>query len=119
MSNTKRATGVKTTSPKTTSPAEPFDLDAFEAEAASGREPFKFKLGGEEFVLPHLQTLDWKDSLSLGSDGLMGAQELLRRSLGDDYERFEAKNLSVQGYNRVMQAWGEHSGATTERSAGW
>lgn len=85
-------------------PREPeaFDLDAFEAEA--NRQPFRFRLGGDEFEAAHAESLDWHDIRSLD------ASDLFLIALGDDRESFEAKRLSTGGYKALQRRYFEHSG---------
>lgn len=96
-----------------------FDLDACEREQHG--EPFRFALGGREFVLPRFDGLDRRVLDAMGDGDLAFARAALAAGLGDQREAFEALPLSMAGYNRLVREWTAHAGVEpgeSPRSAG-
>jgi hypothetical protein len=93
---------------KTGGAAVLFDLDAYEAEAT--RAPFTFTLGGKDFEMPHMGTLDWHHGLD-GDGNPIGLtiHETMRLGLGDQWEKFDKLKLSSAGYNELWRRWSKHS----------
>jgi hypothetical protein len=88
-----------------------FDLDSLAAEA--GAEPFRFRLGGEEFTLPAATDLDWRDARALERGELETAFPAL---LGDQYERFAAQPLGVGKLAKLIEGYMRHQGLTPGES---
>lgn len=84
------------------------DLDAYQAEAR--KEPFRFRLGGAEFELPHMSDMDWQ--VAIGDDGIEAptGHELLRKAIGDRWDEFVGLKLTAGGYSELQRRWHKHSG---------
>jgi hypothetical protein len=86
-----------------------WDLDAYAAEAQ--KEPFRFRLGGTAFTVPHISDIDWL-SVAGGEDfgAMPTGHELLKLALGDQWKAFTDIPLSSEGYNELQRRWHRHSG---------
>ncbi len=102
-------TGQKRTVPVPVAGDDVFDLDAYAAEAR--QEPFRFRLGGQEFAAAHMRDINWQ---GIAGEEEFGAprtgHELLKLALGDQWEKFEQIGLSSGGYNELQRRWHEHCG---------
>jgi hypothetical protein len=85
-----------------------FDLDAVEAEAAF--EPFRFRLGGRAFTLPHLRMLDRRVVAAADQGDFAAMDAAFRQGLGEDYEAFNQLPLSLHALDALFRGWLEHSG---------
>lgn len=95
-----------------------FDVDALVAEA--GRKPFRFKFGGETYVLPPSPPLKVVDALSGEQDPaamttamilLMGPEQW-RRLLASD------ANLDAPTMTAIMDKYAAHGGMTVPNLSG-
>lgn len=89
-----------------------YDLDAAIREDRG--EPFTFKFGGQEFTLPHQKDVDKTTLLVADGEGGSAILDSLRIALGNEqWGRFDAIPLSIDGVNKIYAAWNEHSGVTS------
>jgi hypothetical protein len=102
---------MTTRSPRNVRAAKPkaaFDLDAVEAEEAG--EPFPFKFGGHEYVLPHVQDMDRKVLVAADQGEKAAMDELFRTGLGDDYELFNEQPMKLRTLEALFKNWLKHCG---------
>lgn len=92
---------------------EAFDLDALEKEALAEKEtkPFRFVLGGKEWSLPPFGTLDRKAITGVSEDDPESMMSAFREALSEEkYREFDKLPLTIDGLNKLQEAWAEHSG---------
>ena len=89
MSNTQR--------PKVKTPA-PFDLDALEREDTPA--PYRFTLGGREYVVAtDPQEVEWQKLAAVGDDAI----ELMRLLLDEkDFEEFNKQKMPIWKLRRLV-----------------
>ena len=83
-----------------------YDLDAAIREDLGAT--FTFTAGGREFVLPHMKDVP-KAALD-APDGLPGILASLKIALGGQWRVFDKVPLTVDGINKLYEAWSKHSG---------
>jgi len=91
----------------------PFDLDGLEKEALSDQDNklFKFVLGGKEFSLPPFGSLDRKVITSVNEDEPESMMSAFKEGLTEEeYKEFDNLPLTIDGLNKLQEAWAEHSG---------
>lgn len=98
---------------------KPFNLDALENEARNTNKEqyFRFTLGGREWALPPLGTLDRKTITSVDGEDPESMMKAFKVGLGDaDYAAFDELDLTIDGLTLLNDAWAEHSGITVGES---
>lgn len=95
--------------------AEPLNLDEFEEEKLKEQEQhlYRFTLGGIEFVLPPFGNLD-RSLMDTADDDVEFMTAAFKQGMGEDqFEKWDALPLSLDGLNRLFKDWGDHSGMDT------
>lgn len=91
-----------------------FDLDVLEAEA--GGEPFRFRLNGKEWELPHFSSLD-RHIMDAADDPAGLAALALQLALGERWAEFDAAPVSLRQLNALFERWAAHAGITLGESS--
>ena len=87
-------------------PKVDLDLDALEREDGTAK-PFRFTLGGYQFLLSDPKEVDWQDLLSAMQNPVMFFQFTLPP---DDHRRFFGSKLPAWKMNRLIKEYQEHYG---------
>jgi hypothetical protein len=93
------------------------DLDALESEATHA--PFRFRLGGETFVMYGPDEVDWQVQAGLDSDDADSLKAFIRELLGGDeatFQRFCKHKLSARKLSKLTTSCYAHYATTPPES---
>ncbi|MFE5896858.1 hypothetical protein ACFQ67_05470 [Streptomyces sp. NPDC056488] len=87
-----------------------FDLDVWVKEAR--KEPFRFTLAGQLFVMPAAGELDKKILRAVNIDAPSAAdiETLLRHGLGDQWAQFDEIPVPLAALGELFRQWQKHEG---------
>lgn len=89
-----------------------FDLDAVASEAKG--DPFTFRWAGEEWTLPPVKSVDWRDARALERGEIEAAFPKLMGA--EQFNRFATHRLDIDGLGKLVAAYMKHQGLTPGES---
>ena len=85
-----------------------YDLDAAIREDVGA--VFTFTVGGKQFTLPHQKDVDKSTLVIAAATESAAGMAQLKIALGEQWRAFDKIKLSVDGIDKLFNAWNLHSG---------